>query len=77
MAPRHITLFVAPFGKGWSVKEDTAYYGEYRTRSEASEAAARSGSHTQVWWLCAHGVSKRLVVVSVPTESEGLTCHGR
>lgn len=36
---RSITLTVAPFGRGWSVKESGAYYGEYPTQTQARAGA--------------------------------------
>jgi len=33
-----ITLYVAPLGRSWSVREGSAYYGEYRTQAKAREA---------------------------------------
>jgi hypothetical protein len=34
-ARRQITLTVAPLGRGWSVKQDDAYYGEFPTQTQA------------------------------------------
>jgi hypothetical protein len=36
-----MTLYIAPLGTGWSVKEGTAYYGDYPTQTRARDAAEK------------------------------------
>src|SRR5262249_127362 len=36
-----IALWVAPFGRGWSVKQGNSYYGEYSTHTEAPRLPQR------------------------------------